>query len=238
MHRRFLVLAAAFTLVGGTSVLLSAPAQAAFNPSACNTGAAYDNSFSGTVTGNVIVPAGATCNLQGATIGGSIVVQPGGRLIVGGGTSIGGSVTASNPGTDTANPFGTGNEAFSVIMCNSRVTGSVSVSGAASQVLIGGTSTTGGQCGGNNIGGSVSLSNNHGPVTVAGNMPSPDCRAPGGTCGIGGSLSLTNNTPGPVTVRDNAVTGSISCSGNGTVSSGGNTSPSKTGQCAEPVYTG
>jgi hypothetical protein len=219
-------------LVAGWLTVMAAPAQAVFNPAACNTGSDYATSFSGTTPGNVVVPSGATCNLQGATIGGNVIVQPGGRLIIGGGTTVKGYVTSGGAGTDTANPFGTGPEAFSVIICNSTIGGPVSVSNAASQVLIGGTSSTGGGCGGNNIAGNVSVSNNQSLVTVSENGGT--CRAPGGTCKIGGSLFASNNV-GPTKIFNNVIAGALACSNNapGAITGGGNTTGgSKTGQCS------
>jgi hypothetical protein len=184
--------------------------------------------FSGTFLGNVTVPSGSVCNLQGALVG-NVAVLPGGALIVGGGTTINGNLSASNAGTASGNPFGTGTEAFSVIVCNSKVTGKTAISGSASQVLLGGTSSTGGGCGGNSFGSNVSPQSNKGRVTLSENGGS--CAAPGGTCGIGGNALVTSNTPGPVTVTNNVITGNLSCFSNANVTSSGNTATTKNGQC-------
>ncbi|HEV3352904.1 MAG TPA: hypothetical protein VG076_08275, partial [Acidimicrobiales bacterium] len=74
----------------------------------------------------------------------------------------------------------------------------------------------------------VSLSGNHGVVTVSGNTGT--CSAPGGTCRIRGSLTLSQNT-GPNTVTNNDIAGNLNCFGNGSTVSGGNTAPAKNGQC-------
>ena len=186
-------------------------------------------SFSGSFTGTISVPAGAVCSLQGASITGNVSVLPRGALIVGGGTIITGNLSATNAGTASGNPFGTGAENFSVIVCNSKVNGKTSVTGSVSQVLLGGTSSTGGGCGGNSFGNNVALTSNKGRVTVSDN--GGVCAAPGGTCGITGSLALTSNKPGPVTVTNNTITGPLSCTLNNGVTSSGNTAASKNGQC-------
>jgi len=185
--------------------------------------------FSGSFTGTLSVPSGAVCELQGATITGNVSVLPGGALIVGGGTTITGQLSAIDPGKASGNPFGTGAENFSVIVCNSKVNGKTSVTGAVSQVLLGGTSSTGGGCGGNKFGNNVAVTSNKGRVTVSDNGGA--CAAPGGTCGITGSLSVTSNKPGPVTITNNTITTTLSCTSNAGVTSSGNTATTKTGQC-------
>ncbi len=229
--RKTLTLLAGTLLIAGGAAVMAAPAQAAFNPYACNTGSVYNNAFFGTTPGRVIVPSGATCNLQGATVGGSVLVQPGGSLIIGGGSTIKGGVSSSSAGTGNGDPFGTGAENFSVIICNSTISGALSVSNSASQVLIGGTSSTGGGCGGNNIAGSVTVSSNQGIVSVSDNGGS--CAAPGGTCGIGGNLSATSNV-GPTKIFNNVIAAGLACSNNTPpiTGSGNTTGGSKSGQCS------
>jgi hypothetical protein len=188
-----------------------------------------DTVFSGTTSGGVVVPSGATCNLQGATVNGTVSVAPGGRLISGSDTVITGGVIASHAGTDNADPFASGAEDFSVIICNTTISGPVSISYSDSQVLVGGTSSSGGGCGGNNIAGSVTLSYNKAIVTLDNNSSS-DCNI--GTCRIGGTVSVSYNV-GPVDVRNNLIGGGLSCSNNGTITGANNTTKGpKTGQCA------
>jgi hypothetical protein len=233
MRRKIFSIVTVVLLAVGAGLVGEQAASAAFNPATCNTGADYATAFFGSTPGNVIVPSGATCNLQEATVGGNVVVQPGGRLIIGSGTVVKGSVTANNAGTDTASPLGSP-QAFSVIICNSTIGGNVSISGSASEVTVGGNSSGGG-CGGNSIGGGVSVSNNHGRVEVSDNSPGPDCHVSAG-CKVGGGVSVFNNT-GPVEVNNNKITGGLSCSGNGTISSSGNTTGgAKSGQCAAVTY--
>ena len=221
MRRRVLAVMVAGLMVAGGAVF-SQGAMAV--PSLACTGP-----MSGTINANLFVPSGSTCNLQGATVNGNVAVQPGGRLVVGGGSTINGNLSSQSAGTDTTtNPFGPA-ESFSVVVCNSKITGTTIISDSASQVLLGGTSVGGGGCGGNSFGNNVSLSDNHAAVIFSNNGGA--CAAPGGTCGVTGNVNITNNTPGPVTVRGNVISGNLSCFGNGTVTSAGNTAKNKNGQC-------
>jgi hypothetical protein len=183
-----------------------------------------------TIKANLVVPSGSTCNLQGPglVINGDLTVQPGGRLVSGGGTVINGNVSSTQAGTDsTTNPFGP-SESFSVVMCNTTVKGNTTISQSNSQVLVGGTSAGGGGCGGNNLGGNVIIQNNLGRVSLSENSAS-DCNI--GTCGIGGNATVNGNT-GPTFVLDNAIGGNLACSSNGTMTASGNTAKNKSGQCA------
>jgi len=183
-----------------------------------------------TINANLVVPSGVTCNLQGPglVINGNVSVQPGGRLIIGGATQVNGNVTSTGAGTDSTTDTFAVPESFSVVICNSTITGSVSISSSASQVLVGGTSAGGGGCGGNNIGGDVNLTSNRGQVSVSENS-GDDCNIR--TCRIGGNVSLTSNK-GPTFVVNNDIGGNLACTSNGSVTASGNTANQKLGQCA------
>jgi hypothetical protein len=185
-------------------------------------------------TGTIIVPAGTTCYLQGGTITGSVIVQPGGRLVTGSGTHITGSVSADRAGSDTANLLGNGPFSFSVVMCNTIVDGSVSVTRSTDHVLIGDDLSPFG-CGSNRIGGNVTLTGNTQGV-ILDNDPTS---CPIGACGIGGSVTVSNNTGTTLDdvqsaeVANNVIKGALSCFGNQNgVIGGNNTAASKSGQCA------
>jgi hypothetical protein len=157
--------------------------------------------------GNVVVPSGETCNLQSAKVGGNVTVQPGGRLISGAATVIGGSVTSTNAGTDNRDVLGTGAFDFSVVICNSTIKGNVSISGSASSVLVGGPG-----CGGNAIAGDVSLvgnksRNNH----LSSNDPTYDCNL-GTTCRIGGNATVNGNKF--FVIQHNKIYGDLTCRDN------------------------
>jgi hypothetical protein len=182
-----------------------------------------------TVTGNVIVPAGGNCNIQGQTVTGNVIVQPGGTLIIGGGSTIQGSVLSSGAGTNTpaTNPL-TGDSTplpYSIIICNSTIRGAVSASSSTGEVMVGADEG----CGGNTISGSVSLSGNKGGVDVWGNTI-------GGSVNAMSNSGSTNDDPGTaVEISGNKLAGSLSCSGNTSVATdhGPNTTGgAKTGQCA------
>lgn len=220
--RRFLtvVLAGLLALAGGVVV-----SGQAFGAVVNCTG-----DLTGTVNADVIVPSNSTCNIQGATVNGNVSVQAGGRIIINGGSTINGNVWAPSLGTDTQT-FSEG-RTFSAIICNSKITGTVTLDKAPSEVTVGGTSRALGKgCGGNSIGGNVTLANNTGPVSLSENG-GPCQNVPGGTCGIGGNANVNSNT-GPVSVFDNNITGNLSCALNGTITAAGNTvGGTKNGQCA------
>ena len=217
--RKLIALVGTAVVLAGLGFVLS-PASAAAPP--CQ-GQGTD------YTGTIVVPSGTTCNLQGpATLTGSVIVNPGGRLVVGSAQHITGSITANQAGTDTADLLGTGPFSFSVVMCNAIVDGGVNVSRSASDVLIGG-----GACGPNHIGGTVNLSGNK-VVTLDNDQSS--CSALVAPCTIGGSAFLSNNGQGvlllPVQVSDNHIAGTLGCQNNSGITGANNVATSKTGQCA------
>jgi hypothetical protein len=204
------------------------------------------------IKNSVTVPSGSTCNLQGIKVGGSVTVKPGGRLVIGGTSQVGGAVTAKDAGSDTStDPIGNG-QTFSVVICNTKIGGDVRITGSIDRVVVGG-----GPCGGNAIGGNVRLSDNTGGVELIGNAPQADAgscqiedaRPPVGfgldtKCRIQGSVTVKDNSgttnppysgPESAAVGYNRIGGNLACSNNTNgetdiaVSSDSNT---KSGQCA------
>lgn len=207
MRRAFRAEIAA-AVIGGGTVLLAPAAAFAASPT-CN------GDLSGTVTGNVTVLSGANCNIQEATITGSVVVLAGGAVIIGSGSTVAGNVTTTNAGS-TEGPFG---YAISVLVCNTTIGGSVNVSGSTANAS---SATT--------------------RIAVP-NTPEHDA-CPIGSCGTGGNVVVNNNTgvthndPVAAEVTSNVLAGNLSCSGNagGVELEGGNTVAGlTTGQCV-PVF--
>lgn len=110
--------------------------SAATTTVAVNTG----TTLTGTVTGGVVVPPGATVLLSGATVNGSITVEAGGVLDVEG-SIIKGSIHADRPG--------------GVRLCSTTTVGTVTVSGATGFVLVADAGDD--ACAPNHIGGSLDL---------------------------------------------------------------------------------
>jgi hypothetical protein len=161
-----------------------------------------------TITGNVTVPSGSWCNIQGQTVNGNVNVSAGAGVVIGSGSTINGNVYApSGAGSFAGNPCATpGITHFSIVLgSGNHINGSVTASGSASTVIVGG-----GGCGSETVQRSVTVDANKGAVFVEGNT-------------IGGNAQITNNTPGPVKVNNNHVTGNLTCSGNAAVTSAGNT---------------
>ena len=159
---------------------------------ACIT-AAYNSSL--TVAKGQVV-----CIGNGGKVNGSVTVASGGALYVSGG-SITGSVSSSG--------------ALAVTFCAATLSGSLSSSSTSGPVTIGGSG-----CGGNTIGGSVSVSNNSGAVVLENNHVTGSLSVSKNTGGvtvtgntIAGSASLTNNSGGFV-YSGNTVHGSVQISGN------------------------
>jgi hypothetical protein len=154
------------------------------------------------IPGNVVVPAGETCFLKDATVGGNVTVQPGGRLSILR-SVIQGNVTSTNAGTDTTDV------PFSVFICNSKVVGNVTITGSASDVVVGG----GPGCAGNSIGGDVVLTGNR-FVQLDYNSPNLQGRHCSLTvpCRIGGNVTVSNNKRAEIIY--NKIYGDLTCRDN------------------------
>lgn len=221
MKRRFLtVVTAALVAVGGVGLISTTASAATVN---CATGV-----DPGPQTGSVIVPAGVNCNIQGDAIGGSVIVNPGGTLILGGGSTVGHNVVSSNAGSTTGtNPItGSGTLTWSVISCNTTIGGQLTVTGSSALVLIGDEEG----CGAVNTTGNVSFSNNKGGVEMFG-------ATDGANVAAGNNKGVTEDESNSVEIVGNTIQGNLSCSGNagGVAIDGGNTAAHTTGQCAVVV---
>jgi hypothetical protein len=152
----------------------------------------------------VVVPSGYTCALGAANVGGNVTVEPGGRLHISG-SIVGGNVTSTNAGTNTApSPF----SPFSVLICNSKIGGNVTITGSASKVTVGGQN-----CAGNLVGGNVVLTGNR-VVALIGNSPNSQGRSCSLNvrCRIGGNVTVSNNKFAHVTF--NKIDGDLTCRDN------------------------
>lgn len=212
--RRALSLLAAGSLVWSAAIVLAPAASAT---TACN----------GTITTNVndsvTVAAGADCAVFGATVTGSIVVQPGGSLILVG-AQVNQNVVANAArfiAIGDCGEFGgcPGTKA-------TVVTGSVSVTGTTS---VPGFPTTNVICDGTQILGSLSLSANKAPFKVG---TGADCFYTPGSA-VFGSMAVTGNSAA-VTLTQVSIKNTLSCSGNtpAPTDGGGNTATTKVGQCS------
>ena len=137
-------------------------------------------------------------------------------------STINGSVNSDQAGTDTTN----GDIPFSVEICNSHITGSVNITRATSNVLVGDDGEF--DCYGNTIDGSVTLNGNAvGPELIANTIK--------GSVTVNSNHGSTHDDPGfSAEVGLNTIGGSLSCAGNDngvTADEGTNKAASKNGQC-------
>lgn len=197
---------------------------------------------------NIIVPAGAECDLGVATVNGSISVGVGASLYMTGPATVKGSVsgigssvisiTNSKPlptlGTKP-NALVNGNSILgnlnignndSAYVCGAFIGGNVFITGThGTEVAFGGSDrgafcSTGG--GGNVIGGTVSIQNNN--ASFFGNADNV----------VGHSMTVSGNQ-GAATknVLNNSVTGTLACFNNAQpFQASGNTAAKATGQCS------
>lgn len=211
--RRGVILAAA--ALGVAMVAAPVPALAATGNVTCTT-----EIDSTTITGNVTVPAGAFCFLNGDTVEGSVAVGEGALGILGG-TTVDGSVAAGEDAGFVA--FG------AVIQRNLSTEGALAVEVAFSTVY--GNSSFDATSGNLSICGTeVSLCVG---FTINPGIPNPN---PNGTANKFGNVSITNTSaPGGALYEDNYVAGNLSCSGNTSVFNDGGQNTvlgHESGQCA------
>lgn len=154
------------------------------DPSAC------DVTYTGTVSGTVVVPSGTNACFNGAHVTGSVIIQPGGSADIEDST-ISGAVTSSG-----AKPPKDASTALTI--CNSTL-GSLTVTNSQGNVLVGDGMDT--ECLGNAIQGAATFSNNHYSVNAAGNT-------------VKTSLIVTGNNGEEVDLAANSAGGSIVCTGN------------------------
>ena len=162
--------------------------------------------------------SGASLCLDGARFPSNVTIAAGTAVAIIGGTSIGASLTATNPGA--------------VAICGSTISGNLKVSGASGAVLVG--DPTDDACAGNTIVGSVTLSSNHGGVELGHNH-------------IGSKSMITGNSgTGPLPedvyteIEANTIGAPLSCSGNtpGVTDDGqpNTVSGPRSGQCGAPGF--
>jgi hypothetical protein len=168
-------------------------------------GAKCNGNYNGIFNGSVTVSAGQNCSfVEGGGITGNVTMN-GGNLAIMNGT-ITGNVQIQGA---SAFSFGPG----------SKITGNLKIQNVAS-----GTTTN--QICGAKLLGNVQISGNATPFEF-GSASADSC--PGNF--VGGSLAIQSNT-GAVTVYDTDVTKNLSCSGNTSITGGGDTAESMQGQCA------
>jgi hypothetical protein len=208
--RVFFCLAA---LVGGVAVLVWAPLAAA-------SGVQCTGTMSGTIDANVVVPPGASCNLNGATVTGNVSIEEGASLDSGfgfAGSTIVGNVSATDP--------------VNVILLRSNIGGDVSItglkgggctSGLGADTIAGNVDYAnsasgsnffeigGGTCGdgdfANTIVGNVNIESNQGAVMLNGD-------GAGGGNQIGGNVDASGNTGGG-SIHSNTIQQNFNCSAN------------------------
>ena len=184
-----------------------------------------------TINDNLTVPAGPTCGLHGVTVNGSVQVLAGGDLSANDSTYTGHHTVINGPLVAT--------NSFQVFLKNVTVTGNATVNGGDSNGTMGNT-FFGGSVSMRNIptqsGAFIEFSGNH----VVGSVILTDSPGDGGIFSnqVGGTVSVQRNT-GNTYVSKNTIKGSLLCSANSPppVSLGTNTvSGAKTGQCAGSLF--
>ncbi|MGC1781930.1 MAG: FG-GAP-like repeat-containing protein [Acidobacteriaceae bacterium] len=180
-----------------------------------SSGTTCNGTYTGTYHGGITVSAGQSCNFISGGVDGSV-------------TNNGGTVTFTNATVDGS----VTNNSGSLTLTNATVDGAVAVNG--------GTLTIGP---GSTIHGSVAISGLSGPSSICGAAMSgavtvgpntipimfgdpPSCA--GNT--VSGGVTIDGNSS--VDVFDNHISGALTCTGNTSITGGGNTASSKTGQCA------
>jgi len=195
--RRLLMAAATLGFVVGAGLVVTPPS---FASTTCDD-AATPIAAGSTVSGNVVVPAGKTCDLTNVTVTGGITVQAGGILrVLGSGNRVGGNINSNSANEirlDNATVGGnvtlTGTNTQLSFVCGSQISGGLTVTQSTVSFTIGG----------------------HGGVCTAGNT-------------VGGSITFNNNTTADIS--DNKIGNALYCSGNAPPPTGsGNTAGSHTG---------
>lgn len=174
-----------------------------------------------TIAGNLVVPAGGICVLDGTTVTGNVLVEEDALLLTKGGTTIFGSVRADgalsvsiaggtvvNGGIEVTNaqPF-----FVALAVTDSRVGGSVRLTGNDVVLLLVARSE---------IGGNLIITDNVAQAFVIEDNT------------VGGNLFFDGNA-GPSDISNNVIRGLLRCTGNAPDPiGGGNTAAVKLGQCA------
>jgi hypothetical protein len=134
----------------------------------------------------VVVSGDSECLAAGAHQSGPVTVEAGAHFFSNGAT-ISGGVTATNPAA--------------ISICDTRISGSLSISGATAPVLVGEPAT--GDCPGNRITGAVQISGGTAGTDFSGNT-------------VTGAVTLTGNVAGFVfgDLVPNTITGKVVTDGN------------------------
>jgi len=122
-----------------------------------------------TMAHNVTLSGGASLTLGSATVGGDLTMNGGGGFSIGPSATIGGNVTIQSEPSSAAQSQ----------VCGATVKGNLTLQSDGGPVQLG--STTPANCGGNTIGGNMTIQQNTAAVGVFNNL-------------IGGNLSCQNNT--------------------------------------------
>ena len=222
--RCLLSLFAAVSLAASTVVVVAEPAFAA--TTYC------DGFIDGQVSQKVIVPSGASCTLQQATVGGNVIVRPGGFLTLLGANLTHSNITAKGPGGIFINDSHiSGNVTitrldttgfFTNAICNTTIQGDFTFKGShPGTTFTMGTGFFGGEEGTCRVPltvqGSVTLAGNGAMLQFGGNSVAGNLVAVGnfgdGTIkdsSINGAFLCQGNTP-PLTVTGNEVVGRNHC---------------------------
>jgi alpha-galactosidase len=188
---------------GGVVMLRVAPASVDTDCSSLTSGS--------TVGGNLKIPAGSFCQLNGVTVNGNVNVGAGGYLSATGG-HIAGSVISQGGDVLLASTSVGGNvtsQQSAVQLRGADVTGNVQLSQATGEAVV---------CG----------------ATVGGNLEVQNAAAHTDLCSnsVTGNLTVRNNN-GPVWVTDNTTTANLQCSNDSpeAISNGNSVGAQELGEC-------
>jgi hypothetical protein len=188
---------------GGVVMLRVAPASVDTDCSSLTSGS--------TVGGNLKIPAGSFCQLNGVTVNGNVNVGAGGYLSATGG-HIAGSVISQGGDVLLASTSVGGNvtsQQSAVQLRGADVTGNVQLSQATGEAVVCGT-------------------------TVGGNLEVQNAAAHTDLCSnsVTGNLTVRNNN-GPVWVTDNTTTANLQCSNDSpeAISNGNSVGAQELGEC-------
>jgi hypothetical protein len=219
--RSGLLVAVTVAAVIGAALLTGGQRASASAPILC-----FGTITGASITGNLEVPSGVICELNGTTVAGNVVVDSNASLVEDSNATIKGSVTGL-PGANfiVLEGFVGGalqaNGLVAVDLCGATEQGSVTIQNTGFIAL----GDTDGSCAGNTIRGAVTLLNNGGEVIVNGNT-------------IGGRVVLNGNNVFEFELGPNTINGALACSGNSPApdnEDGTNTvKGARSGQCAAP----
>jgi hypothetical protein len=186
--------------------------------------------LTGTINGNVIVPAGVDCVID-ATVVGNVDALPGALSLTLFGAVVLGNIDAEDVvgrvlvrnviASGNVEISGPGGPESQAVVCGLRSGGNLNIQKISLVTAIGPTELGGCLIGGNNIGGDVTVRRNTGSLVIAFST-------------VTGSLSVLENT-GNTSVGGNSIGGTLKCEDNmPSFALGGNVATKKKGQCAVP----